>query len=247
VPGAQVTARPPEAGPSWSERAGLDPLAAVIDPNDTDGGKNRLIDAVHKRALASALPTLRGRRVLDFGAGTGRISTWAAGQGADVVAVDPTTEMAHVVASLGLPVVVGSERLPIRTAAVDVAISVYVLQYFASAVDVLAPVVAELARTLRPQGHVAMVEQVTEADLGRGGPLAVYLDACEAAGLYVVAERPLRTSASHLLARHARLPAVLDALSARLLGIEAQRRAAADVRTGGYADWLIVARNAVPG
>src|SRR2546430_96950 len=83
----------PEAGPAWSERAALDPLAAVIDPGDVRGGKNRLIHRVHIHALSRSLGSVRGEHALDFGCGTGRISAWLVEEGAAVGGGDVTAGM----------------------------------------------------------------------------------------------------------------------------------------------------------
>jgi hypothetical protein len=77
----------PEAGQGWSERAALDPLAAVIDPADVRGGKNRLIHRMHLRALSKNIGDVKGKEVL-VGCGTGRVSAWLVERGAAVVAVD---------------------------------------------------------------------------------------------------------------------------------------------------------------
>jgi len=85
-----------EAGANWSELAQLEGLAAVLDPGDTQGAKNRAIDRAHKRALRKGCGDLRGARALDFGCGNGRLSAWLAGRGASVDGVDATEEMLAV-------------------------------------------------------------------------------------------------------------------------------------------------------
>ena len=123
----------PEAGPTWAERAQLDPLAAVLDPEDRSGGKNQLIDRVHKRALGRALGDVRGTTALDFGCGTGRLSDWLVRRGAKVVGVDVTPEMVAVARS-NVPRArfgtIDGRMLPFADGAFDVLISVYVLQYY---------------------------------------------------------------------------------------------------------------------
>src|SRR5262245_47688139 len=49
---------------------------------------NRLYHEEQMRFLMATLPDLRGKRILDLGCGTGRMSRWLAAQGASVVGID---------------------------------------------------------------------------------------------------------------------------------------------------------------
>jgi SAM-dependent methyltransferase len=200
----------PEAGPGWSERAALDQLAAVIDPADVRGGKNRLIHRVHLCALSESLGDVRGEGVLDFGCGTGRISAWLARNGAAVEGVDVTSEMVDA-ARTNVPKgsfhVVDGPSLPFEDARFDVVVSVYVLQYYVARDE---SVFRELARVLRPGGRLVAIEQVTERDIGRGAPASAYAEAFDLAGFDVSGMSFIRASDSPIVGTVQRHPALAD-------------------------------------
>ncbi|MGN9919540.1 class I SAM-dependent methyltransferase [Micromonospora palomenae] len=106
-------------------------------------------------ALLDAAGAGAGMRVLDVGTGTGTVAALAAGRGAAVVAVDaepsmlaaarravPTARLAHA----ALP------HLPVATGGVDAAVANFVLNHVGDP----AAAVAELARTVRPGGRIAV-------------------------------------------------------------------------------------------
>lgn len=235
----------PEAGPTWGERAALDPLAAVLDPADSGGGRNRLIDRAQKRALGRALGSVAGQDVLDLGCGVGRLTGWLADRGARAVGVDPSPEMVEA-AKLRVPtarfLVAGAEQLPFDDASHDVVMSVGVLQYLAGSPDQLRRALAEAARVLRPSGRVAAIEQVHDGGLPRGASVEDYEDALRSAGLEVRSGSVVRAAPSVILGECGRRPFL-----ARLPGLPALleregRRAARTPLTGGrYADYLMVA------
>jgi SAM-dependent methyltransferase len=96
-----------------------------------------------------------GRRVLDLGAGTGRLTELLVADGHEVVAVDPSAAMVGQLAA-GLPAVataVGSaEALPLADASVDVVTAAQAAHWFDPA-----PTSAELRRVLRPGGAVSLL------------------------------------------------------------------------------------------
>jgi SAM-dependent methyltransferase len=201
----------PEAGPGWSERAALDPLAAVIDPADVRGGKNRLIHRVHLRALSKSLGDVQGRKVLDFGCGTGRISAWLVEGGAAVEGVDVTSEMVDA-ARVGVPGasfrVVDGSTLPFEDGSFDVVVSVYVLQYYVAREE---SVFRELARVLRSGGRLVAIEQVTDRDIGRGATASVYAEDFDRAGLDVAGVSLIRAGESPIAGTAQRHPGLADA------------------------------------
>jgi SAM-dependent methyltransferase len=235
-----VTVRKTEAGTSWSELARLDPLAAVLDPGDTIGAKNRVIDRIHKRALSGVAGDLRGRAVLDFGCGTGRLTEWLVDRGAFVHGVDVTPEMLDVARSR----VAGAtfahspgQALPFADATFDCVVTAYVLQYYVSDPAVF----RELARVLKPGGRLLAIEQTTENEIGRGAPAGVYADAMKQAGFHAVEIVTIRLGDSRLIGlvqRHPRL-ARLPGLP-RLAQLEARRLADLPLTGGRYADSLFV-------
>ncbi|MAO81495.1 MAG: hypothetical protein CMH82_12715, partial [Nocardioides sp.] len=101
----------------------------------------RLCAGAHP-ALLSALRPLTGRRVLDVGAGDGRLARILRGAGAHVVAVDPDPDMAGL--TVGLP------DLPFEDGAFDLVVAAFVVNHL----DDPRAGVAELARVTAPGGRV---------------------------------------------------------------------------------------------
>jgi SAM-dependent methyltransferase len=228
-----------EAGQSWVELARLDPLAAVLDPADSRGGKNRLIDRVHKRALARAVGEARGRAILDFGCGTGRLSEWLVRRGARVDGVDATPEMVAV-AHRRVPQAsfqtIDGQTLPFGDGRFDLVVTAYVLQYYVAGDGGIA---RELARVLRDDGLLVAIEQVTAGEIGRGGPAAAYERMLHAAGFAAVRVSPIRRSDSRLFSVAERWPLISRLpLLPRLVIAEAERRAGEPLTGDRYADVL---------
>jgi SAM-dependent methyltransferase len=97
----------------------------------------------------------RPRRVLDLGAGTGKLTEQLVAAGHEVVALDPSAEMlAELTARLPQveAAVGGAERLPLPDASVDAVVAGQAAHWFDPAVA--AP---ELRRVLRPGGVVGFV------------------------------------------------------------------------------------------
>ena len=237
--------RQTEGGQTWAELARLDPLASVLDPADSRGRKNRLIDRVHKRALAHVLGDFRGRRVLDFGCGTGRLSSWLVHHGADVDGVDVTPEMVAVarVTARGARVqTIDGRVLPFADDQFDAVVTAYVLQYYLDDDGTLA---CELERVLRPGGSLVAIEQVTDGEIGRGGVAAAYERMLAAGGLGVRAVTPIRMSDSRVLILAERLPGLAALpVTASLVMREAAARAGKPLTDGRYADAVFWATKA---
>jgi SAM-dependent methyltransferase len=234
----------PGIGPPWASRANLPGLASVLDPADLLGAKNGLIDRVHRAALRRALGDVRQLNVLDFGCGTGRLTDWLAAQGANVDGVDPVPEM---VAS-------AKQRYPSRRFSVselplaaaernyDIVLTTLVLQYPVVDRASFGPLVAEIARVLRPGGRLVSLEQVHEGDLPWGAPAAVYESAFREAGLEVVERRQVRWGSSRIVRMVERRPRIGQLpLVTRLVGLEA-RRAPTHPAGQDYVDTLFQAR-----
>jgi len=237
----------PEAGLSWAERAALDPLAAVLDPGDRSGARNRLIDRMQRAALRPALQSgARGLRVLDFGCGTGRMTAWLAQLGHDPEGVDPVPEMIDAARAQhpGLNFAcAGGAALPQQDASFDVVLTVGVLLYVVGDPDRMGPQLAELRRVLRPGGRLLALEQVHNGELDRAGTVEQYRGQFDAAGFDVTSAKPVRFSDSRVLAHVtarpwlARLPG-----AARLAWSEARRRDPRTLPPEQYYDVLFDAR-----
>jgi SAM-dependent methyltransferase len=103
------------------------------------------------RWLAGETP----RDVVDLGAGTGKLTRSLAALGHRVTAVEPLPEMiAHLrVAVPGVTVVEGgAEDIPLPASSADVVTAAQAFHWFDHG-----PALREIARVLRPGGHVALV------------------------------------------------------------------------------------------
>ncbi len=94
-------------------------------------------------------------RVLELGAGTGKLSAGIAELGHDVVAVDPSAEMLehlrrHTPAAH--PVVARAEHIPLATSSVDVVVAAQAFHWFDQG-----QALPEIARVLRPGGVLSLV------------------------------------------------------------------------------------------
>lgn len=105
--------------------------------------------------LVAELGLGRGRRAVDLGAGTGKLTRTLAARGIDVIAVEPAAGMRaeftrHVP---GVPVIEGTaEALPLPAASVDAAVSGQAFHWF----DVAAAA-REIARVVLPRGGLGLV------------------------------------------------------------------------------------------
>lgn len=96
-----------------------------------------------------------GARVLDLGAGTGKLTRELRARGLQVVAVEPSAGMRAqlLAATPGVPVLDGTaEVLPLAPASVDAVAAAQAFHWFRTR-----PALDEIARVLRPRGWLALL------------------------------------------------------------------------------------------
>jgi ubiquinone/menaquinone biosynthesis C-methylase UbiE len=122
-----------------------------------DRDPNALI-SLEERTMLPLLPDLRGRTVVDVGAGTGRWASHCAAQGAFAVAVDFCEEMLR---QSSVPAVeADARRLPLADGCTDLVVCAFTLGY---ALEMF----PELRRIVRPGGMV-LTSDVHPSALQRG-------------------------------------------------------------------------------
>lgn len=95
-------------------------------------------------------PLAAGKRVLDFGAGSGTFAGRLAAEGADVWCVEPDAELRRELERRGLRASAGTEEL--APASIDLAYSFNVLEHIADDAAAL----RELRRVLKPGGKLVL-------------------------------------------------------------------------------------------
>ena len=109
-----------------------------------------------RRALVGAICAKRDERVLDVATGTGMVARALVRRyGCRVVGLDQSAQMLAAGSADGRPLVrAQGERLPFADESFDHVTFTYLLRY----VDDPAATIGELARVLRPGGHIATLE-----------------------------------------------------------------------------------------
>ncbi|WP_295694220.1 class I SAM-dependent methyltransferase [uncultured Maricaulis sp.] len=184
--------------------------AAIYDDNEN---RTRDLDAA---CLASAGLPLKGAKIVEFGAGTGKNTAYLARHAASVVAIDISPEMLAKARARRLGDHVTflehdiSRDWPLAAGSADILIGNLVLEH----VRDLLPVMAQAARTLRPGGRLYLSElhpfrqlagSQARFDQADGSTVRVeayyhgvsdYLAAAEATGFSLLGlEEPIETGA----------------------------------------------------
>jgi len=157
----------------WDEkarRAGKDFESAVcLD----DPIANKIIDRIQKRFLRMAFRQIRqrmdlaGRKVLDYGCGTGRWVEFFRSYGMDYTGVDLSTEMVRI-ASERFPDVeisaVGSAGIQFPSQTFDVVCSIAVIHH--NPYDDQSSILRQLSRIIKPEGFLVLFESMGQYDPG---------------------------------------------------------------------------------
>jgi SAM-dependent methyltransferase len=145
-----VSGRRAAAGPARTLRRSLRLLVAFRGEQRDPDRFYGLLSQDATELLAARVP-LAGRLVVDVGGGAGYLSVALAAAGARPVVVEPDRQELTWRGGVRSPAVIGDGRhLPVRDGAADLVVCSNVLEH----VDDGPALLAELARIVRPGGHV---------------------------------------------------------------------------------------------
>lgn len=228
----------------WDQVAGLPGLSAVIDYQATESCWARYINALHLRAIRAVIQPGPEDRVLDFGCGVGRISSWLAPRVAEVIGVDTSSAMVdearrrnrhpnvryHLIAEENLGALPAS--------ACDRATAIWVIQHILD--DKLRDDALDgIVQALKPGGSLYTLDRLCrdpldhgESDYIRLRVLDDYTAAFRARGLKLLTCRPVaineqvlnRPGLTDWLKRHGLPPWVLNRVAALDLGYARRQR-----------------------
>ena len=149
------------ANPNWNEFATLGGFRGVLDPRDSDGRKNLLLDRIQWNCLKALMR--KGDRVLDFGCGVGRFASRISSLGISYTGVDPYPMMVETAKknNPGLTFLqAGAPPLPFGDGSFDMILSCGVFLYLVNTPQA-APMVQEFSRLLGSKGRVVLLEQAS--------------------------------------------------------------------------------------
>jgi SAM-dependent methyltransferase len=180
---------------NWDERAEKGFLASGIDPADRKGHKNYYIDLLQKMALEEVLELKGNEVVLDFGCGGGRFSYWIAPKVRKVVGLEETSKMIQLAEKNRKAdnvdfMLYDGIRFPVLSYLFDVILSVWVLQYMEG--EKLRKTVSELARCLKQNGALYLIEQASDNPKVRRPRVDEYLQSFKESKLECLRYYPIR-------------------------------------------------------
>ena len=180
---------------NWDERAEKGFLASGIDPADRKGHKNYYIDLLQKMALEEVLELKGDEVVLDFGCGSGRFSYWIAPKVRHVVGLEETSKMIQLAEKNRKAenvdfMLYDGIRFPMLSYLFDVVLSVWVLQYMED--EQLRKTISELARCLRQEGTLYLIEQASDSPKVKRSNVEEYLQAFRESRLECLQYYPIR-------------------------------------------------------
>ena len=139
-------------------------------------------------------------RVLELGAGTGKLTRALTAIGHDVVACEPSAEMLQVLrrtAPTARPVAARAEQIPLPAGSVDVVVAAQAYHWFDT--DRALP---EIARVLRSGGALALVWNTADRSVPWVGRLLDRLRAEDVTAADPLAGSPLFSPSEHFVRRH---------------------------------------------
>ena len=139
-------------GQRWRERAGS--FGAAADVYD------RSRPTYPVEAVRWALP-VEARRVLDLGAGTGKLTSVLLDLGLDVVAVEPSEQMRARIPARAEVLEGKAEAIPLPDGSVDAVLVGQAFHWFDPE-----PALSEMARVLRPGGTIGLLWNVMDDSTG---------------------------------------------------------------------------------
>jgi ubiquinone/menaquinone biosynthesis C-methylase UbiE len=211
----------------WAETAKLGALAAVIDPNDTRGHKNRYIARLRDAVILKTLPD-RAIELLDFGCGSGNLSRSLASDRRRITGIDISAELLELARQQNdTPysrfVLYDGGTLPFAEQTFDIAVTYVVLNHITDD-DQLIRTMREVRRVLTNAGSLICIEQtrrqttITENGIKKQRSVADFERIFNAAGFTVGRVTPLRKARFALiyLVRYGLIPAALFGFTARI-------------------------------
>ena len=131
--------------------------------------------AYPRAAVAWLLERLaRGARVVDLGAGTGKLTALLVGRVGEVVAVEPVAQMRARLADAlpSVPIVAGiAEAIPFADASFDAIVCAQAFHWFDAE-----PALAEIHRVLRPGGLLMLVWNARDRSVGWVDAMSAIVD-----------------------------------------------------------------------